>query len=150
MDLGLKGKKALVCASSKGLGLAVAKELYAEGCELLICSRNHDELVHAAAAIANHARRSVQPQIMVADLSNPAGLNEFAHKAIAALGGIDILVNNVGGPAPSSAESTNIDAWRKGFDQIFLSATLLTQAASPYDERPKIRPRDHHHILICC
>lgn len=131
MDLQLKGKKALVCASSQGLGLAVAKELYAEGCELVICARKEDELLTAATQIAQHAGRSRQPHILVADLSKPESLAELAQKAQSLLGGIDILVNNVGGPPPSSAVGTSLDAWRQGFDQIFLSATLLTQAMIP-------------------
>lgn len=131
MDLQLKGKRALVCASSQGLGLAIAKELFAEGCELLICARNQTELSRASVAIAHHAGRSRAPHTLTADLANPSGLQEFANKAMEMLGGIDILVNNVGGPAPSSAEATSLEAWRKGFDQIFLSATLMTQAVLP-------------------
>jgi 3-oxoacyl-[acyl-carrier protein] reductase len=138
MDLQLKGKKALVCASSKGLGLAVAKELYSEGCELVICARNHDELIQAATMIANHAGRTRAPHILVTDLANPSSIKDFAKKAASLLGGsIDILVNNVGGPPPSSAEDTSIDAWRNGFDQIFLSAILLTQAILPQMKEQK-------------
>lgn len=131
MELGLKGKRAVVCASSQGLGLAVAKELFAEGANVLICARNEDALKNAANEISIHAKRSDKPHILVADLSGPAGLSSFSEKALKILGGIDILVNNVGGPPPSSAEATTLDAWRKGFDQIFLSATLLTQSMLP-------------------
>ena len=131
MDLKLTGKKAIVCAASKGLGLAVASELYREGCELVICARNQTELTHAAALIANHAGRTRAPHTLIADLSSPGTLVDFAHKAMNLLGGIDILVNNIGGPPPSSAEETTLAAWQKGFEQIFLSASLMTQAVIP-------------------
>jgi 3-oxoacyl-[acyl-carrier protein] reductase len=131
MDLKLKGKRAVVCAASKGLGLAIAKELYAEGVQLLICARGESELVKAADEIAAYAKRADKPQTLVADLSIPAQAQNFARQAQELLGGVDVLVNNIGGPPPSSAEATSLDAWRKGFDQIFLSATLLTQAVIP-------------------
>ena len=131
MDLGLKGKKAIVCASSKGLGLAVAKELAAEGSSLVLCARNQEELSRAVAEISELTGRGVVPHALVADLSDPKAINDFAMKAMTLLGGIDILVNNIGGPPPSSAEGTDLDAWRKGFDQIFLSAVLMTQAVLP-------------------
>jgi 3-oxoacyl-[acyl-carrier protein] reductase len=131
MDLGLKGKKAIVCASSKGLGLAAAKELAAEGCELVICARNQEELLTAVSEISQNSSRGYKPHALVVDLSDPAAVGEFAKKAMSLLGGVDVLVNNVGGPPPSSAEATNLDAWRKGFDQIFLSAVMMTQAVVP-------------------
>ena len=105
MDLGLKGKKAIVCASSKGLGLAVAKELAAEGSSLVLCARNQEELSRAVAEISELTGRGVVPHALVADLSDPKAINDFAMKAMTLLGGIDILVNNIGGPPPSSAEN---------------------------------------------
>lgn len=131
MDLGLNGKKALVCASSKGLGLAVAKRLYAEGCELVLCARDKAELDSAAAEIAKFANRTTRPIVIAMDLSKTDEIAAFAKQVITELGGIDILVNNVGGPPPSSAQETSFEAWKKGFDQIFLSAVLLTQALTP-------------------
>lgn len=131
MELGLKGKRALVCASSKGLGLAVAKRLYAEGCELVMCARDKAELQKAAYEVARFAGRVSEPQVIAVDLSRPDDIADFAKRVLRDLGGLDILVNNVGGPPPSSAQDTTIDAWRKGFDQIFLSAVLLTQALTP-------------------
>ena len=137
MDLMLKGKKALVCASSKGLGLAIAGQLYAEGCDLLICSRHEDDLQRAANIIASEAARTDLPKTMVMDLADSSKISNFAEAARKKLGGIDILINNVGGPAPSSAESTSIEQWRQGFEQIFLSAVLLTQAIIPAMKQQK-------------
>jgi 3-oxoacyl-[acyl-carrier protein] reductase len=131
MDLRLKGKKAIVCAASKGLGLAIAKSLYAEGAELLICARGEAELKKAADEIAKATHRSDLPKTLAVDLSIPSETERFADYALKTLGGVDVLVNNIGGPPPSSAEATSLEAWRKGFDQVFLSATRLTQAVIP-------------------
>jgi 3-oxoacyl-[acyl-carrier protein] reductase len=131
MELELKGKKAVVCAASKGLGLAVAKSLYAEGVELLICARNSADLECSAKEIAKFAGRNDLPQFIAVDLSKPEASDAMLSAIKTKLGHVDILVNNVGGPAPSSAEATSLDAWRSGFDQIFLSASLLTQKVIP-------------------
>lgn len=131
MDLGLKGKKAIVCASSKGLGFAVAKELAAEGCELVLCARNQEDLTRAVAEMKQISGQGSTIHALAADLSDPTAVSEFAKKSINLLGGIDILINNIGGPPPSSAEATDLDGWRKGFDQIFLSAVMMTKAVLP-------------------
>ena len=137
MDLEIKGKRAIVCASSKGLGLAIAKRLYLEGCELVMCARGKEELKHAAADVARLAGRVKEPTVFSADLSQPDDVKDFARKASEAMGGCDILVNNVGGPPPSSAADTTLEAWRRGFDQIFLSSVLLTQALVPDMKKQK-------------
>ncbi|MCX6124851.1 MAG: SDR family oxidoreductase [Proteobacteria bacterium] len=131
MELGLTGKNALVCAGSKGLGLAIAKRLYAEGANLAICARDKETLKSAASEIANFAGRTTRPDIFAIDLSLPEGLPQFFAEVTAKSGGIDILVNNVGGPPASSAEMTSYDAWKAGFNQLFLSAVLLTQRVIP-------------------
>ncbi len=131
MDLLLKGKKAIVCAASQGLGLAIAKELFAEGANVLICARHPSNLEAAAGSIADHAKRHDRPHTLVADLSQPTNLSPFANEALNRLGGIDILINNIGGPPPSTAEMTSQEAWQTGFNQIFLSATMLTQSMIP-------------------
>ena len=131
MDLKLKGKKAVVCAASKGLGLAVAKSLFAEGVELLICARNKEDLEKAARSIADFANRTDLPRVVTLDLAKPDSPDKMMSEIEKQLGGIDILVNNVGGPAPSSAEATTGEAWQTGFEQIFLSATRLTQKVIP-------------------
>ena len=132
MELGLTGKNALVCAGSKGLGLAIAKRLYAEGANLAICARDMGALDLAAADIASFAGRTTRPEIFAIDLSVPEGLPQFLADVQTKFGGVDILVNNVGGPPPSSAEMTSYEAWTAGFNQIFLSAVLLTQRVIPH------------------
>jgi 3-oxoacyl-[acyl-carrier protein] reductase len=137
MNLGISGRKALVCASSKGLGLAVAKRLAAEGAELLICARNLSDLELAAAEIEQASPRGVKPKLIARDLSLASSVQDLLAEVQKTFGGIDILINNVGGPAPSSAELTSLEAWRQGFDQIFLSAISLTQALIPQMKKNK-------------
>ncbi len=129
MDLQLKGKRALVSASSRGLGLAVARALAAEGVDLMLCSRSEAELAKVATAIEKEF--GVKAPYLALDLTRPDAAKALAAAATKALGGVDILINNVGGPAPSSAAATSAEAWQKGFEQVFLSSTQLTQALVP-------------------
>lgn len=129
MDLQLKGKRALVSASSRGLGLACARALAAEGADLFLCARSGDGLTQAAAGIEKEFK--VKAGFLAIDLSLPGAPEELAKAAQRALGGVDVLVNNVGGPAPSAAHETTAETWKKGFDQLFLSATMLTKEVLP-------------------
>ena len=126
MDLELKGRKALVCASSKGLGLAIAKTLAREGVDLFLCARGEDALSQAAAEIQKVY--GVRVETIALDLTHTQAPSLLAGEATRRMGPIDILVNNVGGPTPSAAAATTEDAWRKGFEQVFLSAALLSSA----------------------
>lgn len=129
MDLVLSGKKAVVCASSKGLGLAVAKQLAQEGCELFLCARTEADLRQAAEVLMQEHKVKVHTKAI--DLAGAGSATVLKQAAIASMGAIDILVNNVGGPAPSAAESTSEAAWRAGFDQLFMSVVGLTQLVIP-------------------
>lgn len=92
MDLGLTGKRALVLASSQGLGLACAEALAAEGANVLLSGRSEDKLAAAAKAIT--AKGPGKAQYVVADLSSPDAAELLAQSASVMLGGVDILVNN--------------------------------------------------------
>lgn len=129
MDLQLKQKKALVCASSRGLGFAAAKALAAEGCELFLCARSEKDVKNAAAALAREHK--VAAHALGVDLAVSGGVQRLKAEALEAMGQVDILINNVGGPAPSPAATTSEAAWRQGFDQLFMSAVLLSQALVP-------------------
>lgn len=124
MDLGLRGKKALVCASSRGLGRAIAESLAAEGCELFLCSRDAVKLAETARSIVDTTGAKVH--ILALDLTQKGATHSLANTAHELMGHVDILINNVGGPAPSAAHATSEDAWRVGFEQLFMSATSLT------------------------
>lgn len=131
MELNLKSKKAIVCAASKGLGFAVADRLYAEGCDVIICARNEKDLLIAAENIKKkHPNgRSLHP--IAVDLSKSTDIHALAKQALSKFGSVDLLINNVGGPPPSAAESTSLQEWQAGFNQIFLSTVLLTQSLIP-------------------
>src|SRR5438067_13620707 len=109
MDLGLRGKIALVAAASKGLGRAVAEELAAEGATLVICARGEEALREARDDIA---RRSGTPvHAVAADVSTMEGIDRVAREALAQFGQIDVLVNNAGGPPSGPFEKHLWDEW---------------------------------------
>src|SRR5215208_3604112 len=96
MDLGLKGKAALVAASSRGLGRAVAEELGAEGADLVLCARDESALREVTDGIRGAS--GVRVVAVRADLSEPGDVARVVDAGVAALGRIDILVTNTGGP----------------------------------------------------
>src|SRR5216683_257081 len=94
MDLGLKGKTALVTGGSKGIGRAVAQALAAEGARVLICARDPDALARAAKEIQANTGRAVLTH--AGDLGTAEGVDQAVTAALSALGRIDVLVNNAG------------------------------------------------------
>ncbi|MCB0887258.1 MAG: SDR family NAD(P)-dependent oxidoreductase, partial [Propionibacteriaceae bacterium] len=99
MDLGLNGRRAIVTGGSKGLGLAIATELVAEGATVRICARNADEV---AAAVAQLGERADGRAVDVRDADELAA---FVSWAAESMGGIDVLVNNAGGAHPGSFQT---------------------------------------------
>ncbi len=129
MDLGLKGKTALVAASSKGLGRAVANELAREGAKLVICARKVRPLERARLAIFNETGAEVVA--VPADLSEPADVDRVVAAAKAEFGRIDILVTNTGGPPPGPFESHSRDTWSEAIRQNLYSVLNLTREVLP-------------------
>ncbi|HEX8849600.1 MAG TPA: SDR family oxidoreductase [Gemmatimonadaceae bacterium] len=129
MDLGLKGRTALVAASSKGLGRAVAEELAAEGCDLVMCARGKEALEEAAASIRAASKRKVVT--LAADLSNPDDVARVADTALREYGHVDVLVNNGGGPPAGPFESHSVETWAAAVQQTLLSTVALTRALLP-------------------
>jgi 3-oxoacyl-[acyl-carrier protein] reductase len=124
MDLGLRGCKALVAGASKGLGKACAKALTDEGARVFICSRNADELARAAAEIKAAGYSA-------ADVSQPSDVERVVKEAIAALGGLDILVTNAGGPPAGSFEKAGDRDWDVAYQLTLMSAVRLVREALP-------------------
>ncbi|MBZ8119298.1 SDR family oxidoreductase [Roseovarius sp. LXJ103] len=125
MDLGLNGKRALVCASSKGLGLGCARALAAEGVHLVMNARGAEALDAAASAI--RAEFGVEVTIVAADVSTPEGQAAL----IAAAGDVDILVNNAGGPPPGLWSDWDRDDFIAALDANMLAPIALIKALVP-------------------
>jgi 3-oxoacyl-[acyl-carrier protein] reductase len=125
MDLGLEGTRALVTAASKGLGRACAAALVAEGARVFIVSRDEDRLgaVEREIGAAGH---------LAEDLSVPGAPERAVAAAADALGGLDILVCNAGGPPPGTFESTPIESWETGYNLTLMSTVRLIKAALPH------------------
>lgn len=124
MDLGISGRRAVVAASSAGLGLATAQALGEAGCHVVLSGRDADKLAAAAADVPN-------AQTIVADLATVAGADAFIAEARELLGGIDILVTNNGGPPPGTFESTPVDAYQSALDLNLLSMIAMCKATVP-------------------
>lgn len=123
MDLGIAGKVALVTGASRGLGFAAAAALAAEGCRVAICGRDTARITEAAASIGAHP--------IVADMSAPDGPKRAVAKAADALGPVDILVANAGGPVPGGFLDVTEDDWEKAVQQNLMGTIRLMAAAVP-------------------
>ena len=111
MDLGLKGKRALVTASSKGIGRAVAEGLVAEGCEVGICSRSKDDLIETTREIKNKHHFDVFWS--VCDLNKQKDLENTFQHFVREFGQIDILINNCGGPPAGYLADLDDEKWQE-------------------------------------
>lgn len=111
MDLGLRGRVALVAAASKGLGRAVAHELAAEGASLAICSRDAGAIAAAGRDIAAATSAAVLAQ--AADVANPADIAALVDATLARFGRIDVLVTNSGGPPSGRFEALDAAVWQR-------------------------------------
>ena len=129
MDLGLKGKIALVAASSRGLGRAVAEELGSEGVDLVLCARGAAALAETAKSI--QATSGVRVVAVAADLSQLADVARVVGVAMKEFGRIDILVTNGGGPPAGPFESHSADVWHAAVRQTLDSVIELTRDVLP-------------------
>ena len=129
MDLGLKGKVALVAASSRGLGRAVAEELANEGASLVICARNELALAEAVDSISQRTGGSVLA--VPSDLSVTAGAERVVSQGLERFGQIDILVTNVGGPPAGEFESLSSEQWDAATRLLLTSVLDLTRLVLP-------------------
>lgn len=125
MDLGIAGKVAIIAASSRGLGRAIAAELAAEGARVVICARG-EEALHAAAAEIRRAHNSEVLDI-VADVSQSADAKRLVDTAMERYGRIDILVNNSGGPPSGGFEKLTPEMWDAAAQLLLNSTVGLTR-----------------------
>jgi len=122
MDLGIAGKRALVLGASRGLGRAIATALAAEGAEVVLAARNRERLGEVAAALRGHAE--------TVDLGDPQSIERLA-QAVLARGGVDILVNNTGGPPTGSILQVDAATWRNWYQAMAIGIFELTRQLLP-------------------
>jgi 3-oxoacyl-[acyl-carrier protein] reductase len=127
VDLGLSGRTAIVCGASAGMGLAIAEALAAEGANVAMFGRRRELLTREAERLGGLPVRG--------DVTNPADLKRLVDRTLEAFGGIDILVNNSGGPPRTAAVGLTDDQVETAVELLLLSAIRLTQLCLPQLER---------------
>ena len=132
MDLGLTDKIAVVTGSSRGLGLASARALVAEGCRVCICARGEERLAEAALEVEAAARKPNMVTAVQADVSTIDGVARVIEKAVETFGGLDVLVNNVGRAGGADLLGTSDADWQAAFDETLFPAIRASRLAVPY------------------
>ncbi len=141
MDLGIAGKRALVMGASRGMGRGIAEALAAEGVRVILCSRDGDKCAAVADEISE--KHGVEAHGIACNLSDAAAIDRAADFARDSFGGVDILVNNTGGPPFGDISGVDIETWRTQFETMVLSVFRLTGHLLP-----GMRERQWGRILI--
>ena len=129
MDLGIRGKSALVTAASKGMGKATAMALAAEGVRILMCARTAADIKAAAEEV--RTKTGVEVIDMVADVTKKDDVDRLIKRADEAFGGVDILVANAGGPPRGNLEEMTDEQWYGAFEVSTLSVVRLVRGVVP-------------------
>jgi len=132
LDLGLTDKVAVITGSSRGLGLASARALVAEGCRVCLCARGEEQLAEAALEVEAAAKRPNMIATVQADVSTLAGIERVIARTVETFGGLDILVNNVGRAAGSDLLGTTDAEWQAAFDETLFPAIRASRLAVPH------------------
>jgi len=135
MDLGIRGKAALVTAASKGMGKATAMGLAAEGCRVLMCSRTEADIKAAAEEV--RAKTGAEVIATAADVTKKEDVDRLLAMAEQSLGGVDILVANAGGPPRGNLEEMTDEQWYGAFDTTVLFVVRLVRGVLPSMKRKK-------------
>ncbi len=142
MDLGLKGRKALVLGGTRGIGRAIADTFAREGADVAVCARNQGQIDETVAALKALGVNATGASV---DLLDRAALAAFIDKAAADLGGLDILVSNAGAMAQGNDEK----AWRANFELDLLSGAVAAfDAARPHLEKAAAASGDAAFLII--
>jgi 3-oxoacyl-[acyl-carrier protein] reductase len=131
MDLQLSGKIAVITGGSRGLGFASARAMVGEGCHVAICARGAERLEQAADEL-RVAAVGTEVLPIVADVSTPEGIRTLIDTTVGRLGGIDVLVNNVGLAKGAALADTDDAAWQEAFDQTLFPTIRASRAALPF------------------
>ena len=135
MDLGIKGRVALVAASSQGIGLATAEAFAAEGCRVAMCARNERTLQAAAEKIRwQHAAEVYAEAFDVTDLD---AVSRFVAAVASKFGSVDICVTNAGGPPAKGFLAASLEDWKKAIEANFLSNVYFAHEVIPHMQRKK-------------
>ena len=139
MNLGLENKVALILASSKGLGLACAKNLYCEGAHIIICSRSKENLDRAKEEIGKHKPKNSNNRILtyVADLNDENQIESLVDETVKEFGRIDILVHNAGGPPSAPINKISKDDWQNSINLNLLSFVRVSELVVPIMRQQK-------------
>lgn len=132
MDLGLRDKVALVTGSSRGLGLASATALAAEGCCVCLCARTAGALEEARRTVALAAGSDDRVLAVAADVSRADGVADVVSRVVETFGGVDILVNNVGAAGGAGLLETTDADWQAAFDQTLFPAIRASRLVVPH------------------
>jgi 3-oxoacyl-[acyl-carrier protein] reductase len=135
MDLGLRDKVAIVTGSSRGIGLATAKALAAEGCRVALCARSEGTLLAAARDVAVLAGSEARVVPVAADVSQPDGVQSVIDRTVQAFGGIDVLINNVGLARGAGLLDTSDADWQEAIAQTLMPAVRASRLAVPHMQR---------------
>jgi 3-oxoacyl-[acyl-carrier protein] reductase len=135
MDMGLKGKVAIVAASSLGIGRATAEAFAAEGCKVAMCARNPAALTAAAEKIEKQYSVEVFHQTL--DVTDAQAVHDFVAAVVTKFGAADICVTNAGGPPAKGFLAASVEDWRKAVDANFMSTVYFAREVIPHMQRKR-------------
>ncbi len=146
MDLGLKGRVAIVGGGRKGLGRACADSLAQEGANLVICSRNAGELDRAAGEIS--AASGVEVLAVAGELTQLSDIQTLIKRTVDHFGRLDVLVNNSGGPPAGRAADISEEVWRQSIDMALMFFIRMSQEAIPPHEGEALGADSQHSCQL--
>lgn len=135
METGLKGRVAIVAASSQGIGRATAEAFAAEGCRVAMCARNASVLHAAANQIQQQHNAEVLREAL--DVTDPVAVHRFVESVVDRFGSVDICVTNAGGPPAKGFLSASLEEWRKAIDSNFLSTVHFAREVIPHMQKKR-------------
>ena len=133
MELGLRGKVAIVAASSQGIGRATAEAFAAEGCKVAMCARNERTLALAAEGIRKQHNAEVFDRAL--DVTDAAAVRLFVEGVVAKFGAADICVTNAGGPPAKGFLAASVEEWHNAIAANFMSAVHFAREVIPHMQR---------------
>lgn len=133
METGLRGRVAVVAASSQGIGRATAECFAAEGCRVAMCARNAQSLAAAAERMQKQFRAEVFSRSL--DVTDAAAVHDFVQAVVDRFGSVDICVTNAGGPPAKGFLAASLEEWRKAIDVNFLSTVYFAREVIPHMQR---------------